>query len=127
MWLAGLRDGVLRLGLPSDRRLQHTALTDLAVFAAHVMENRDEFLGRRVEVASDEVSGEEMARHISQASGREVRYEQTSFAEVSVDIETMMRWFDRCGYNVDFPSLLKEQLYWTSAASGHHLRIGNVF
>jgi uncharacterized protein YbjT (DUF2867 family) len=57
----GLREGRLAMALPASRRLQQTAVTDIAGFAAVVIERREAFLGKRINIASDELSGAGMA------------------------------------------------------------------
>ena len=56
--LPELREGRLPIALPATRPLQQVALSDMAAFTALVLENREGFVGRRVDIASDELSGE---------------------------------------------------------------------
>src|SRR5438067_1720599 len=74
---ARLRAGILDLPLPPDRPLQQLARADLGLFAAEVLTNPGDYLGRRIELASDAPTPEQMASALSQAFGHPVRHEQT--------------------------------------------------
>src|SRR3712207_9560068 len=47
--LPQLKDGRFPMALPSSRPLQQIALSDIAAFTGVVLENRAEFVGRRLE------------------------------------------------------------------------------
>jgi hypothetical protein len=51
--LPQLKEDRLPMTLPSSRPLQQIAVSDIAAFAALVLESREEFEGRRVNIASD--------------------------------------------------------------------------
>jgi uncharacterized protein YbjT (DUF2867 family) len=107
-FLPGLRTGSLAMPLPRWRRLQQVALTDLGAFCALVLERRDPFLSQRIEVASDELTGEEAARALSLASGRDIHFVELPLAVVRAESEDMARmyeWFDRVGYHADIDRL----------------------
>jgi len=98
----------LALALPATRRLQQIALVDIARFAALVIERRESFLGKRIDIASDELTGATTASEISEASGRHVEYATLPIAAVrqqSEDLALMMEWFDRVGYDADVVGL----------------------
>jgi uncharacterized protein YbjT (DUF2867 family) len=59
--LSAVAAGTFPLALPPDRLLQQLAIEDLAALAATVIERRDEFLGQRIELAGDELTGEQAA------------------------------------------------------------------
>src|SRR3989475_8301499 len=65
-WLAaGIAKGSIAMALPATRRLQQIALADIAQFNALVIERRESFLGKRIDIASDELT------EIGRASCRE--------------------------------------------------------
>jgi uncharacterized protein YbjT (DUF2867 family) len=106
--LPGLKQGTLAVALPGSRPLQQLALADLASFVALVVEERERFLGRRIELASDEVTGAEQAEILSRASGREIRYVELPLEQVrsfSEDVALMSEWLDEVGYSVDIEAL----------------------
>lgn len=108
-WMAaGLAKGTLSMALPATRRLQMIALADIARFTALVMERRDAFLGQRIDIASDELTGTRAAETISEVSGRHVEYAAVpvdTVRQYSDDQARMMEWFDHVGYDADILGL----------------------
>ena len=110
--LPEIKEGRLPVALPASRRLQQIALSDLAAFTAQVLENREEFAGRRVDIASDELTGEETARVLTKVTGHEVRYVELPLEQVreamGEDGARMFEWFDQVGYSADIQALRQE-------------------
>ena len=110
--LPELSEGRLPMALPASRSLQQIALFDLAAFTALVLENREEFADRRVDVASDELTGEEVAGILTRVMGHEVRYVELSLDAVrqsmGEDGVRMFEWFDRVGYSADIGALRRD-------------------
>jgi uncharacterized protein YbjT (DUF2867 family) len=119
-WMAAaLANGSIAMALPATRRLQQVALADLARFTALVIERRESFLGRRMDVASDELTGVTAAAAISEASGRHVEYTALPIDTVrqwDEDQARMLEWFDRVGYDADIVGLrsLYPEVDWHS-------------
>src|SRR5919205_685088 len=61
----GLKQGQLALPLSPSSILQQSALQNIAEFSALVLERRKPFLEKRIDIASDEVTGEQAARILS--------------------------------------------------------------
>jgi uncharacterized protein YbjT (DUF2867 family) len=107
--LQGVREGRLALPLPPSRKLQQTAVADIAGFAALVLQRREPFLGKRLNIASDELTGLEMADILSGVTGHTVEYVEVPLESVgSEDLARMFEWFDRVGYSADIPALRGE-------------------
>jgi uncharacterized protein YbjT (DUF2867 family) len=110
--LPELEEGRLPMALPTSRPLQQIALSDIAGFAAVVLENREEFVGRRVDVASDELTGEEVAEILTRATGREIGYVELALEQVretmGEDGARMFEWFDQTGYSAAIDALRQE-------------------
>ena len=73
--------------------------------------NRDRFLGKSIDIAADELTGEQAARIISEASGRDIEYVQTPLEQVramSEDFAINLEWLDKVGYSADMSRLKKE-------------------
>ena len=108
-WMApGIAKGSLALALPATRRLQMIAVADIAQFIALVIERRDKFLGERIDIASDELTGVRAAATITEVSGRHVEYVALSLDTIrqySDDQARMLEWFDRVGYDADILGL----------------------
>jgi uncharacterized protein YbjT (DUF2867 family) len=71
---SGLEQGQLALPLSSSSVLQQSALQNIAEFSALVLERRKPFLGKRIDIASDEVTGEQAAEILSKMLGYKIRY-----------------------------------------------------
>jgi uncharacterized protein YbjT (DUF2867 family) len=68
-------DGVLALNLPlADKKLTGIAAEDIGKCALGVFKRRDEFVGKRIGLAGDALTGAQMAAALSRALGKEVRY-----------------------------------------------------
>jgi uncharacterized protein YbjT (DUF2867 family) len=109
--LRSVREGRLGLPLPATRKLQQTALTDIAGFAALVLERGEPFFGKRVNIASDELSGGEMTAILSDVVGHGIEYVEVPLDGVmaqSEDLGLMFEWFDRVGYSADIAALHRE-------------------
>lgn len=112
--LPALQEGRLAIGLPSSRSLQQVAVRDIAHFTALVLEYPEKFLGMRVEIASDEISGVQAAEILSYVSGLKIEYQEIPISQdiplsrvpfMSEEYATMLGWMDRVGYSADIASL----------------------
>jgi uncharacterized protein YbjT (DUF2867 family) len=108
-WLAGgIAKGAIAMALPVTRRLQQIAVADIAQFTALVIERRGSFLGKRIDIAADELTGATAAAAISEASGRHIGYTALPIDTVrqwNEDLARMFEWFDRVGYDADVVGL----------------------
>ncbi len=103
-----IENGVLRMAMPANRRLQQIAVQDIGKVVAHAVDAREGVFGQRLNIAGDELTGEEAARAVSQVLGKEVRYEAFSPEVIraqSEDMALMYEWFDSVGYSADLEAL----------------------
>jgi uncharacterized protein YbjT (DUF2867 family) len=111
-WMApGIATGSIALALPATRRLQQIALSDIAQFTALVIERREHFLGKRIDIASDELTVATAAAEISEVSGRHIKYTALpidTLRQFNIDQARMFEWFDRVGYDADVVGLRSE-------------------
>ncbi|MDC0712598.1 NmrA/HSCARG family protein [Stigmatella sp. ncwal1] len=108
MFREGLASGILAMGLPPSRGLQMVSLEDLAAFTVQVFSDPEEFIGQRIDVASDEVTGQQATDLLSYASGHRLHYQQLPLdflQERSDDMARMYAWLDRVGYHSDILTL----------------------
>jgi uncharacterized protein YbjT (DUF2867 family) len=107
-----LKEGRLPMALPASRPLQQIALSDIASFTALVLQDREEFVDRRVDIASDELAGEEVVEVLTRITGREIDYVELPLEQVrqamGEDGARMFEWFDRVGYSADIEALRRE-------------------
>lgn len=76
--LERFREGRLALPWPAGAKLQQIAVADLAKFVTLVLEDPEPYLGQRVAIAGDELTGIEMAAALARVIGRPVSYEEQS-------------------------------------------------
>jgi uncharacterized protein YbjT (DUF2867 family) len=106
-----LHEGVLSLPLPPHTGLQMVPMADLAAFCARVLEWPDEFLGQRIEVASDEVTGEQAAALIAYVSGHKLHYEELPLRDMrsrNEDLARMFEWLQTVGYHANISLLRRD-------------------
>jgi uncharacterized protein YbjT (DUF2867 family) len=117
--IPSLKNGILQFALPPEKKMQMVACENIGEFAAHVIENRDTFVGSRIELASDELTGPEIAQAIATYSKKQVSYERQSIEDVrkmSEDFAKMYSWMIEEGYSVDIQGLCKKypEIGWLS-------------
>jgi len=104
--------GTLPQPLDPDKPFQMVAVEDIGVFAATAFENPDEWIGREVDLAGDELSMPEIAGTFSRVIGREVNYFQVPWnqfeEQMGEEYAVMYRWFNDHGYEADIAALKKE-------------------
>jgi uncharacterized protein YbjT (DUF2867 family) len=108
---AGLQQGQLALPLSPSVILQQSALENIAEFFALVLERRNSFLGKRIDITSDEITGEQAAKVLSYELRRKISYVQVPLEQIrqaSEDLALMFQWFERIGTGVDVISLHKQ-------------------
>ncbi len=109
--LPDLRQGKLAMELPAGRPLQQVAVADIGAFVAAVIDRGEEVTGRRFDIAGDELTGEDAAAILAEATGREFRYEgfpPDVFRPKIEDMALMYEWFDRTGYSADIEGLHRD-------------------
>ncbi len=116
-FLPGLQQSSLAMGISPDRRLQQVSLADIGEFAANVVEEPERFLGKRVNYASDEITGKEAAEILSRVTGKDILYFQVPIEQVrenNEDFALMYEWMERSGYSADIGALRREhpQVGW---------------
>ena len=106
--MEGLGNGIYAMPLPADLVLQQVAVADIGAFGAHVVGNRDAFAGRRVEIASDELTSAQAAEVLSGILDRPVSTFEVPMDQIrafSEDLALMFEWFVNTGYSIDIEEL----------------------
>ena len=107
-----LAKGVYASALPPTRKLAQVAVADIGAVAVRVLEDADRFAGKRFDLASDELTGNEVVAILSRVTGRPFAYFQIPLDVVrqrmGEDAAKMSEWFDRVGYTVDRAALRRE-------------------
>src|SRR5215212_982837 len=107
----GLEQGQLALPLSSSSVLQQSALQNIAEFSALVLGRRKPFLGKRIDIASDEVTAEQAAEILSDVLGYKIKYVPVPLQQVyqaNEDMARMYEWYQKVGTGIDITSLHQE-------------------
>jgi len=115
--LAALRDGALAVPMSPDASLQQVPMADIVNFVALVLEDRDRFGGTRIEIASDELTGSDAARVLSEVLERRIEFAavpREQLRQQSDALASMFEWFEDVGFSVDINSLRRDfpQVGW---------------
>ncbi|WP_411084420.1 NmrA/HSCARG family protein [Streptomyces sp. cmx-18-6] len=119
--LDGLRDNTFAWPMPADRPLTLIPAADIGAFAALVLQRRDEFAGRRIDIASDERTPGQIAEILAAAAGRPIVHQEVPLAHVrsrSADLAAMFAYFTAVGLDVDVAGLRRDypEVGWHSFA-----------
>ncbi|MGH8126319.1 MAG: NmrA/HSCARG family protein [Gammaproteobacteria bacterium] len=104
--------GKLPQPLDPDTPFQQIAVDDIGAFAALAFANPDEWIGRAVEIAGDELTMTEIAETFGRVIGRKVEYLQLPWdaftKQAGEELAAMYRWFQSDGYEADIKALREE-------------------
>ena len=107
-----LAKGIYAAALPPTRPLAQVAVADIGAVAVRVLEDAGRFTGKRFELASDELTGNDVVAILSRVTGRPFAYYQVPLdvirQRMGADSAKMYEWFDRVGYTVDRAALRRE-------------------
>ena len=124
----GLEQDQLALPLSPSTTLQQSALENIAEFSALVIERRKPFLGKRIDIASDEVTGEQATNILSNMLGYKIRYVPVPLEQVyqgNEDMARMYEWYEKVGTGIDISALHQEypEVKWLTFRDWAKLRI----
>lgn len=119
MTLPLLKEGKLSLGMPPNRPLQQISVNNIGAFVAALVERRDKVFGKRIDIAGDELTGEQTVAILSKAIGHKIKYEGFDpeiLQKESDDLAAMYKWFNDVGYSVEIEKLHKDyaEVKWQS-------------
>jgi uncharacterized protein YbjT (DUF2867 family) len=107
-----LAKGIYAAPLPPTRRLAQVAIADIGAVAVRLLEDPRRFAGKRFDLASDELTGNDVVAILSRVTGRPFSYFQVPLdvirQRMSEDGAKMYEWFDRVGFTVDRAVLRRE-------------------
>jgi uncharacterized protein YbjT (DUF2867 family) len=107
-----LAKGIYTAALPPTRTLAQVAVADIGAVAVRVLEDAGRFTGKRFDLASDELTGNDVVAILSRVTGRPFAYYQVPLdvirQRMGEDGARMYEWLDRVGYTVDRAALHRE-------------------
>ncbi|PCI33229.1 MAG: nucleoside-diphosphate sugar epimerase [Flavobacteriaceae bacterium] len=107
------KEGVLKIAMPENTKLQQISAEDIGKFVAVVVNQREKMFGQRIDIAGDAISGNDVAEVLTMVLGKKVTYEGFSpdyLRAQSEDMANMFDWFNNTGYSADLDSLKQYKL-----------------
>jgi len=102
------KEGILKMAMPRDRKLQQISAEDIGRFVGVVVNARENMFGKRINIAGDEITGNKAAQILTKILGKEIKYEGFSpdyLKSQSEDMALMFEWFTDKGYSADLDKL----------------------
>ncbi|MFD5557184.1 NmrA/HSCARG family protein [Streptomyces sp. NPDC127068] len=96
------------LALDADTPLQMIALVDIGRIAADVFAKPSESIGKKIEIAGDELTLRQVAEAFSRVDGVPTRFARQPIEELRAEAEEMAKmfdWFEEKGYQADIAAL----------------------
>src|SRR5438132_8345726 len=107
-----LAKGIYASALAPTRALAQVAVADIGAVAFRVLEDAGRFTGKRFDLASDELTGNDALAILARVTGRPVGAYQAPLdvirQRMGEDAVRMYEWFDRVGFAVDRAALRRE-------------------
>ena len=107
-----LAKGIYATPLPRTRHLAQVAVADIGAVAVRLLEAPARFAGKRFDLGSDELTGNEVLAVLSRVTGRPLTYFQVPLdvirQRMGDDGVKMYEWLDRVGFTVDRAALRRE-------------------
>jgi uncharacterized protein YbjT (DUF2867 family) len=103
-----LNGAFIGMGLQPEKGLQLIAVEDIGVFVALVFANRNQYLGRTIELAGDELTELQIADTFTKVIGRPVTLNlptQEAGRQPEEEMIAMFNFFNGQGYDADIPAL----------------------
>jgi uncharacterized protein YbjT (DUF2867 family) len=106
---AAIMNGTMTMTIKPDRFLQILAVEDLGEFVRIAFEHPDEYIGKSMELAGDEITMPQVAAAFSRLIGKPVHYVYQptgATRRLNEDMDEMFEWHNEQGYRVDIASLI---------------------
>lgn len=98
-----IESGTLYTPLSAGKKLQQLSEDDYGKMVADAFADTNKFIGKEIEVASVDITMEEVAESFSSVLDKHVSYQQIPFEafqqQAGEEVTTMFRWFENVGYN----------------------------
>lgn len=113
--------GTLFQPLSPETKLQQLSEADYGAMVSEVFDHPSDFMKRKIEVASVDMTMTEIAAAFSQVLGKSVNYQQIPFAafeqQAGEEVTIMYRWFENVGYAANLAALQREFSHLTDFES----------
>ncbi len=106
---AAVMKGTMTIAIKPDRFLQMLAVEDLGEFVRMAFDRPDEYIGKSMDLAGDEMTMPQVAAAFSRLIGKPVHYAYQPIEEVrriNAEAGKMFEWLNDQGYHVDIAALI---------------------
>lgn len=96
------------IALDADTSLQMIALVDIGRIVADAFDRPAQFIGKKIEIAGDELTVRQIAEVFTRADGIPTRFERQPIEELRAEANAaanMFDWLNRKGYQADITAL----------------------
>ena len=101
--------GIIELPLRPETTVQQLSEQDYGNMVATVFADKDQFLGKEIDVASVDIPMTKLAETFSHVVGKPIRYQQISFdsfrEQAGEETARMFTWFETVGYSASLTEL----------------------
>jgi len=110
------KDGYLTLPMKPTTRVQWISVTDIGKLSAKAFIFYQDYAGKAIDLAGDNVSGREIARILSNVTGVSIQCRESSIftkflmRTFAGDIMAMIDFFEKEGYNANIAEIKKQHL-----------------
>jgi uncharacterized protein YbjT (DUF2867 family) len=104
-----IMNGTMTMAIKPDRFLQMLAVEDLGEFVRIAFDHPDEYIGKSMDLAGDEMTMPQVAAAFSRLIGKPVHYAYHPIEDVrrlNEDTAKMFAWLNEQGYHVDVAALI---------------------
>jgi uncharacterized protein YbjT (DUF2867 family) len=101
---------VFNIAMKPDSKLQMIAVDDIGAITAVVFGNPDEYIGREIEIAGDELTMPQVAEVFSKVTGKETVFNEMPMEDLrnyNEEFANMFQWFIDKGYKADIQAVKK--------------------
>jgi uncharacterized protein YbjT (DUF2867 family) len=109
---AAVMKGMMTIAIKPDRFLQMIAVEDLGEFVSMAFDRPDEYIGKSMDLAGDEMTMPQVAAAFSRLTGKPVHYAYQPVEDVrrtNAEAGKMFEWLNEQGYHVDIAALISLQ------------------
>jgi uncharacterized protein YbjT (DUF2867 family) len=103
-----IRNGKLVYGLGPSKPLQLISVEDIGFIGALALDNKEDWLGRSMEIAGDSLTMPQVAERFSGHLGRKVEFVEQPLQElkkINKEGFAMLQWMNDAGYQADIDAL----------------------
>lgn len=101
----------MKICLPGKKTMQYIATSDIGVLAVLALLNPNEYAGKKVSLAGDELTLDELLKVFKETTGEELviapEEQAKGFMSKSHDMDEMFKWFAADSYGADIEELKK--------------------